>query len=171
MASLEDHDDRPWYADGLSFSCQRSGHCCTGGPGYVWISLEEIQRLAEHLKSSADDVIDGYCRRLGEGYSLGERQNAQGNYDCVFLDYEQANANPRSLKVLHPQSVCRIYQARPLQCRTWPFWEGNLGSRGSWERSAQRCPGMNRGRRYSLEEIERLRNIRDWPEAPPSKQP
>jgi len=33
-------EDRPWYADGLSFTCTCSGNCCTGGPGFVWMSEE-----------------------------------------------------------------------------------------------------------------------------------
>ena len=39
----------PWYADGLNFTCTQCGNCCTGGPGFVWISREEIVRLAAHL--------------------------------------------------------------------------------------------------------------------------
>jgi hypothetical protein len=37
-----------WYADGLQFTCSQCGNCCTGGPGYVWMSKEEIVRLAEY---------------------------------------------------------------------------------------------------------------------------
>src|SRR5688500_1701558 len=34
--------DAPWFADGLSFTCTACGNCCTGGPGFVWITKEEI---------------------------------------------------------------------------------------------------------------------------------
>lgn len=153
--------ESPWYAEGLSFSCTGCGNCCTGGPGYVWISREEIDRLAEHLKLTAREVIMRYCRRLGGRYSLNEHRNRQGNYDCVFLEERKVESD--GSKVVHTQRICSIYPVRPLQCRTWPFWEGNLASRESWDRAASRCPGMNRGRTFTLEEMEALRDASDWP--------
>src|SRR4051812_18931988 len=57
---------QPWYADGLQFSCTQCGNCCTGGPGYVWISNVEIERLAQHLNISKKDVMSRYCRRIGK---------------------------------------------------------------------------------------------------------
>jgi uncharacterized protein len=171
MPSLPSQPGRasPWYADGLKFTCQQSGHCCTGGPGYVWLTIEEVHRLAEHLRLSADEVIERYCRKIGDRYSLDENRNAQGQYDCTFLAYEQRSEseNPSSLTVLHAKSMCRIYPVRPLQCRTWPFWDGPLATKSAWELAAQRCPGMNRGRHHSLEQIESRRQAADWPpEAP-----
>ena len=49
---------------------------------------------------------------------------------------------------------CRAYECRPMQCRTWPWWEENLVSQRRWEDVATRCPGMNRGERHSLLVIE-----------------
>jgi hypothetical protein len=39
----------------------------------------------------------------------------------------------------------------------WPFWPSNLASADAWNKAAQRCPGINSGRLYSFEEIERIR--------------
>jgi Fe-S-cluster containining protein len=64
--------------------------------------------------------------------------------------------------------VCGIYPVRPLQCRTWPFWDGNLASAENWNAAAKRCPGMNRGRRFGKAEIEALRDATDWPDRPPT---
>jgi len=55
-----------------------------------------------------------------------------------------------------------IYPVRPTQCRTWPFWAGNLRSPADWNEAARRCPGINHGRVYDIEQIERLRKTRDW---------
>src|SRR2546423_9900497 len=77
-------NNQPWYQRGLSFTCTQCGNCCTGGPGYVWISDEELSRLAEYLKLSLDEVIEKYARRIGNRFSLKERRNA-GSYDCIFL--------------------------------------------------------------------------------------
>src|SRR6478736_6106569 len=75
----------PWYAKGLSFTCTQCGNCCTGGPGFVWISDEEVRRLAEFLKLTKREVLDKYCRRIGKRLSLNEQLMPNGNYDCVFL--------------------------------------------------------------------------------------
>jgi len=154
-------DSDQWYRDGLSFSCTQCGNCCTGGPGYVWISKVEIERLAEHLKLTPDEIIEKYCRKIKDvgqkcpthRISLQERRTAEGNYDCIFLE-EQPGTRKR---------MCTVYPVRPLQCRTWPFWDGNLASAENWERASRGCPGMDRGKKYSLEQIEALRTAEDWP--------
>jgi Fe-S-cluster containining protein len=45
---------------------------------------------------------------------------------------------------------------RPTQCRTFPFWREYIESAKGWERVACRCPGVDRGRLYTVEEIEQL---------------
>lgn len=122
----------------------------------MWISDAEIEALADHLGLTAKQTMEKYCRRMGRRISLKERRNAQGNYDCIFL--KELPPDPALVaaggKVAHRQRVCGIYQARPTQCRTWPFWPGNLASKEQWDRAAGRCPGMNRGQHYDREEIE-----------------
>lgn len=158
----------PWYAEGLSFTCTQCGNCCTGGPGFVWISDEEIRRLAEFLNLPKREVIENYCRRIGRRLSLNERLMPNGNYDCVFLT--EIDAAPGE-GVRQKRRGCSIYPVRPLQCRTWPFWDGNLSSKQAWEISSQRCPGMDKGaRKFSKEQIESLRDAKDWPDKPPTSE-
>jgi hypothetical protein len=159
----------PWYAEGLSFTCTQCGNCCTGGPGYVWISKAEVGRLAEFLKVPAKDVLKQYTRRLGSRVSLNEHQNHRGEYDCTFLK-EIPTGHDDEGKVVQTRRVCTIYPVRPLQCRTWPFWDGLLATPGAWEGAIDRCPGMNRGRKFSFEQIETLRTAKDWPDRPPGSQ-
>lgn len=146
----------PWYADGLSFTCTQCGNCCTGDPGYVWISDQEVQRLADYLKQPVREVVKKYCRRIGGRLSLKERKSLKGEYDCIFLEEVSG------------RRTCTVYPVRPLQCRTWPFWEGNLASKKSWDRAGKKCPGLNKGKRYTRSQIEALRDADDWPENPPS---
>ena len=47
---------RKWYADGLHFTCQQCGRCCTGEPGYVWVSRAELRLIARFLKISEVDT-------------------------------------------------------------------------------------------------------------------
>ena len=52
---------------------------------------------------------------------------------------------------------CRIHPARPAQCRTFPFWPENLRSRAAWRALRAFCPGVGRGRLWSLEAIRSAR--------------
>lgn len=161
----------PWYADGLNFTCTQCGNCCTGGPGFVWISREEIVRLAAHLKISPEETVEKYCRKVDGQWSLKEFRNPAGNYDCVFLKEDQvAVPGPKGAKaVMATRRRCTVYDVRPLQCRTWPFWPENLWDRKTWDHAAKRCHGMNAGsRHFSRERIEQLRDSKDWPQNPPT---
>jgi len=148
---VEEAGERPWYADGLRFSCTQCGNCCSGSPGFVWLTLEDMQKIAAFLKMDFDKFTRTYVRQLQGGYSLTEKFN----YDCTFLRRENGKA------------MCGIYPVRPMQCRTWPFWEDNLKTPREWERAGQNCPGIARpgdgAPLYSQDEIERCRN---HPESP-----
>jgi uncharacterized protein len=167
----------PWYADGLSFTCTQCGNCCTGGPGYVWISREEIIRLAQFLKLSPEQVVERYCRKIDGRLSLNERRRGAGRFDCIFLEEraverngdERADGNGDG-KIIQTRRVCTIYPVRPLQCRTWPFWPENLTSRRTWNQVAKRCPGMNTGGSYSVEQIHAVRDANEWPDRGPSSE-
>lgn len=164
----------PWYADGLKFTCTQCGNCCTGGPGYVWISEAEVERLAEFLKMTPRQVYAKYCRKIGSRWSLRERRTSERLYDCIFL-IEQSGPSSAARELKKGEAIplrrrgCSIYSVRPLQCRTWPFWDSNLSSKQMWDHAARRCPGMDRGsRRFSLKQIESLRDATDWPDNPPT---
>ncbi|MBV8782199.1 MAG: YkgJ family cysteine cluster protein [Phycisphaerae bacterium] len=163
---LEQPGAEPWYSHGLAFTCTQCGNCCTGGPGVVWISREEIRRLADHLKLTPPEVVDRYCRTIDGKFSLTENRNARGEYDCVFL--HEAPGTPNADGVVQPRRTCTIYPVRPLQCRTWPFWSENLIKEEIWDRSSRRCPGMNYGKKWPVERIHQMRDATDWPPAPPS---
>jgi len=166
-------EKNPWYADGLNFTCTQCGNCCTGGPGFVWVSKEEIIRLAEFLHITPQETVERYCRKIDGRFSFKEARN-NGSYDCIFLREEKL---PRPAKsrddhdaaVLHTRRSCAIYPVRPLQCRTWPFWDSNLASPENWDRASRRCPGMGSGHRhFTLRQIESLRDATDWPKNPPT---
>jgi Fe-S-cluster containining protein len=131
----------PWYAEGLSFTCTGCGNCCTGAPGFVWVSEEEIDQLADWLTMDRAQFVRQYVRKVGRRKSLVEYASG----DCVFFDPETRR--------------CRVYPVRPGQCRTWPFWDSNLRSPAAWESTCTQCPGAGRGQVVPLEEIERQRRV------------
>jgi Fe-S-cluster containining protein len=48
---------------------------------------------------------------------------------------------------------CSVYQARPTQCRTWPFWPENMKPSVWRAEVAPFCAGVGKGRLYSAQEI------------------
>lgn len=54
------------------------------------------------------------------------------------------------------QGGCSVYPVRPAQCRTYPFWPEIISSPTAWEKEAAFCPGMNKGKLFTVSEIEAL---------------
>jgi Fe-S-cluster containining protein len=132
---------------GLRFACTLCGSCCTGPSGFVLFTDDEADAMASRLGLTRGEFLDRYTRDTVLGRSLDEKPSAFGN-DCVFLDRE----------AIPGKAVCGLYEARPEQCRTWPFWKSNLESPRRWDRAARGCPGMNRG---PLTPPDRIRLTRD----------
>jgi len=128
-----------WYQEGLKFGCTGCGKCCTGSPGYVWVTEEEIVAMATALNITPELFARRYIRRIGQRLSLTERGP---NYDCVFLEGK----------------TCRLYHARPKQCRTFPFWPHLLTSKDAWEQAGKDCEGIDHpeGEHYSMEVIDKI---------------
>ena len=157
-----------WYKQGLNFTCTCCGNCCTGGPGYVWISEAEIRLLAAHLKITPEETVERYCRKVDGKFSLKEGRTVAGQYDCIFLkEIKPPRSSRRGEVIVQAKRVCGIYEVRPLQCRTWPFWPENLETKSAWQGETRKCPGMNTGKHYSPNQIEDLRDALQWPEKSP----
>lgn len=104
--------------------------------------------MAAKLGMDVDSFELKFTRRIGARRSLNERKTSAG-FDCVFLD-----------RSVPGRATCHLYEARPMQCRTWPFWPENLTTRHAWDEAKARtpCPGMGRG---TLVPIESIRIQRD----------
>jgi len=126
----------PWYGKGLNFTCSQCGDCCTGAPGTVWVSDDEMLEIAEYLDKPIGEIRLFHTRIIRGRVSLTEFANG----DCTFFD-------GRTRK-------CTVYAARPIQCRTWPFWDSHLATPEAWERVCDKCPGAGQGAFFSLEQIE-----------------
>ncbi len=124
------------------------GRCCSGpAEGYIWVTRPEIELIAEFLKISAGRLRQKFLKRVGLRTTIIEHHATK---NCAFL------------QGIDNQKRCMIYSVRPNQCRTWPFWPSNLKNPGDWNKAAQKCPGINRGKLYSFEEIERIKKAKKW---------
>ena len=84
------------------------GRCCIGESGYIWVNDTEIQNIASFLAISVDEFRDKYLIKAKNKFSIKEKPFENG-YACVFFDEKNRN--------------CSIYDVRPTQCRTFPFWD------------------------------------------------
>ncbi len=84
------------------------GNCCIGESGYIWVTPVEIKNIAHFLGMGEVAFREKHLRKIRYRYSLKERQIAE-SYECEFFDKQQRK--------------CTIYEVRPSQCRTFPFWD------------------------------------------------
>lgn len=127
---------KPWYSEGLNFTCSQCGDCCTGAPGVVWVTDDELREIAEFLDKPIGEIRLFHTRIVRGRMSLTEFANG----DCTLFDSRERK--------------CTVYSARPVQCRTWPFWNSHLESEEAWNRVCETCPGSGTGAFFSLEQIE-----------------
>lgn len=132
---MSSHARLPFWSDGIRFECQETGQCCAsrGEYGYIYLTGKDERRLAAHLDLSREKFRAQYC-----DFTDGWLHLKHPELDCGFLD----------------GTCCGVYEGRPQQCRTWPFWSENLVDARTWsEEVASFCPGIGKGRLHSLEEI------------------
>ena len=84
------------------------GRCCTGESGYIYVTKNEIEKIAELLGLEGNEFRVKYLFQKGYKFSIKE-QKFGDSYECIFYDRES--------------NGCKIYMARPSQCKTFPFWD------------------------------------------------
>ncbi len=103
-----EHKDYKYKFDEIRCStCE--GNCCIGESGYIWITQDEIGKLADFQGITAEEVISNDLKKVGYKYSIQEIRLSENNYACKFFDLSKKQ--------------CGVYDVRPNQCRTFPFWE------------------------------------------------
>ena len=107
MSNIIKKDGYPYSfnADACA-TCQ--GRCCTGESGYIFVTKSEIENIASLLEMEVNDFRVKYLFQKGYKFSIKEYK-FNDSYECVFYDRES--------------NGCKIYMARPLQCKTFPFWD------------------------------------------------
>jgi Fe-S-cluster containining protein len=96
------------YAFNADACTSCGGKCCIGESGYIWVSEEEILIFIKFLNVKREEFILQYLQRINSYFSLKEVKFGDG-YACIFFDE----------KIMG----CGVYDIRPNQCRTFPFWD------------------------------------------------
>ena len=110
--------------------------------------------MAAKMKMSTEEFNASFTRERGSAKSgkyreLKEKKSV-GGLDCIFLDRES----------MPGKAICSLYESRPLQCRTWPFWSEIVETKESWndckpQNAADKdgCPGLGKGEKVSVVSI------------------
>jgi hypothetical protein len=131
------------------FECTRCNGCCSGQPGYVWLSQKDLSNLSEFTGLSKRMFALTYCKPVDIGLATTLSLKEKRNHDCIFLE----------------STGCSVYPARPAQCRTYPFWEPILEDEEHWASEGKECPGIGKGPIISPETI--IHSILERRENPP----
>ena len=138
-------DSSKFYAEGLNFECQRCSFCCGHSPGFVYLSKHDLDLLCSFFNMGMSEFIEKYCRWVN--YYEGKTVLAlleKKNWDCILWE-----------------NGCSAYEGRPVQCRTYPFWSWMIKDRDMWDECARDCPGMNKGKTWTYEQIEEQKKMYD----------
>ncbi|MEZ6005933.1 MAG: YkgJ family cysteine cluster protein [Planctomycetota bacterium] len=128
--------DPRWYAGGLRFDCTMCGRCCTsnGEFTHLYLSQSDVLALAGELGLSEPAFRQQHTWQQ-DGWTLLRIDGPR----CTFLE---------------DKGTCGVYEARPMQCRTWPFWRENLAQE-AWNGPVREiCPGIGKGRLYDADAID-----------------
>ncbi len=134
---MNHNTDIPFYHAGIAFSCRPGCAACCKISGHVDVAENEIPAMAALLGITPEAFQEQFVRKQAGKLRLGERPDG----GCILLD-----ENDR----------CRVHSARPLQCRTYPFWPEVLANEFTWILEKRICPGIGEGKLYSREEIEAI---------------
>jgi hypothetical protein len=110
------------------------------------LSDRDLARLAAHLGLSSEEFRARYTREFEiEGQDEPGLSLTRAPHGCVFLD-DATNA-------------CTVHDARPDQCRAFPFWPPAVASRDAWERLVVAVcdpDAFRQGRLYTRQEVEAM---------------
>lgn len=111
-----------WEEKGsLPFACTECGKCCQVN-GDVFLSPDDTSRMSEHLNVTSTEFAERYAQREVEGWvqlrDRSEEEKQNGEKGCIFLGADG--------------KTCGVYEARPVQCRTYPFFPRMLRTPEAW---------------------------------------
>src|SRR5690606_23736329 len=107
---------------------------CCARPGDVFLTQDDLARIADYLGLGEQEFLERYCAPDdGEGLRLSNPTKST----CHFLEAEG----------------CRIHDVKPLQCRTFPFWPETVSTRRAWKGLSGYCPGVGVGQILPVEMV------------------
>jgi len=145
--------------NGIEFSCQMCGTCCRGfDEGEVYVYQDDILRLTQSLnltkKSELSKFAKQYLKVINDSFFWKEPGAARGKtyrFKSLGFKFADDDEHCQFLK----DNGCIVHEARPFQCRCFPFWNMLVSSRKNFINYSKKCLGLKvlNGRHYTKEEI------------------
>ncbi|HXE62301.1 MAG TPA: YkgJ family cysteine cluster protein [Bryobacteraceae bacterium] len=120
-----------WLLDLLRFECQSGCIKCCEQQGFVYLTEDDLTRLAAFVKMSPRAFERRYVYRTKHLRRLRVPRHAQ----CIFLKSDG----------------CSVHPAKPLQCRTFPFWPELVDDKREWLKTGHWCPGIGKGELVNIQ--------------------
>jgi uncharacterized protein len=131
-----------WMSQGFRFECQSGCTACCEQQGFVYLTEQDLTRIAERLGMTSAEFERKYVYRTRNLLRLRVPKQSQ----CHFLTAEG----------------CSIHSVKPLQCRAFPFWPELVESRREWLKTKRYCPGLDQGPLIEIETArEKAREIKE----------
>jgi len=124
-----------WEREKIHFECQEGCLKCCLKPGVIYFDKADVKNATEFLGCEQEVFVNEYLKKEGKHWEL----EVEDDQPCPFLTMEG----------------CAIHEAKPKQCRTYPFWKENLRTRNHWKLTAGFCPGIHEGPVIPSEDIRR----------------
>ncbi len=105
----------------IQFKCKQCGKCC--GIGFIYLKRREAAVMAAGLKMPLREFKKKYTTFF---LFLGRALKWREDGFCVFMSGNK----------------CSIYDIRPEQCRTWPYWKRITNNNHELKRAQKYCLGI-----------------------------
>ena len=115
----------------MRFECQAGCTACCDQQGFVYLTEDDILRLAAFVGMKAKAFEEEHVYRTKNQRRLRVPRHAQ----CSFLK----------------DGGCSVHPAKPVQCRTFPYWPEFVGNKRNWEKTGKWCPGIGKGKLVNIQ--------------------
>lgn len=124
------------------FDCHRCGNCCRVGHGHVWVEEDDLEQMAAAKQMTSEAFVERFVYAKDGRLSLREEENGA----CSLLD---------------GSNRCSIYESRPAQCRTFPYWPQLAREGPELDMASAYCPGIQRfpSRELALEVLPQVQDL------------
>jgi hypothetical protein len=119
----------------MRFACQPGCTRCCTQEGWVYLSAEDLPRMAKFLGLTVAEFQSRYVYSTKHRHRLRKPGRRQGQ--CSFLTAEG----------------CSVHPAKPTQCRVFPFWPELIEDKKELKKTSRWCPGIGKGNIVSVETL------------------
>lgn len=133
---------------GFTFQCQGCGRCCSNEiDGYVYLYMDDIKNMATSLQVSLEELAEKYLMVVFYTYNIyNEKLVKTGKVKRMHTLAIRSSAGQSSCQFLYKQGdnyLCRIYEYRPIQCSSYPFWDTIMTHSKNFIETELICAGFN----------------------------